>query len=228
VRTPVRIEEDGQFVTAQNQPFPPVFAILQGAGRTLDSEDLTAYELGYRQQVSDRLSFEVATFFNRYDNLINNPVVAILPGLPPVAVTLYQNCQAADTTGFELNGTWKVTDSWKLQGWYSFLYMHVTGPGGAGVNGDSPKSQAYLMSSWDLPFKTELDLMPRFVQQLPDLNVPWYATMDARLGWRPNDHWECSIVGQNLLQPHHLEFTGLFTILSEVNRGVYAQVVYRY
>jgi iron complex outermembrane receptor protein len=228
VRTPVRIEEDGQFVTAQNQPFPPVFAILQGAGRTLDSEDLTAFELGYRRQFSDRLSCEMATFYNIYTNLISNPVVAIIPGIPPVAVTQYQNDQSAQTTGFELNGTWKVADYWRLQGWYSFLYMRVQGPGGSNVQGDSPKSQAYLMSSWDLPYKMELDLMPRFVQQLPDLNVPSYATMDARLGWRPNDHWECSIVGQNLLQPHHLEFTGLFTILSEVNRGVYAQVIYRY
>jgi iron complex outermembrane receptor protein len=227
VRTPVRIEEDGQFVTAQNQT-TPVFAVLQGAGRTLDSEDLTAFELGYRRQVNDRLSFEVATFYNIYTNLINNPVIAIVPGLPPVAITQYQNDQSAETTGIELNGTWKVTDNWRLQGWYSFLYMQVHGPGGSSIPGNSPKNQAYLMSSWDLPYKLEFDLMPRFVQQLPNINVPSYATMDARLGWRPNDHWECSIVGQNLLQAHQLEFVGPFTILSEVNRGVYAQVVYRY
>jgi iron complex outermembrane recepter protein len=228
VQTPVRIAEDGAFLIAQNQSFPPVFVLLQGGGSGLQSEDLTAYELGYRREVNDRLFFEVATFFNRYDNLVFNPVIAIVPGIPPVAITQYQNVQAADTTGIEINGTWKVTDYWKLQGWYSFLYMHVTGPGGAATDGNNPKNQAYLMSSWDLPFKLEFDLMPRFVQQLQNINVPSYTTMDARLGWRPNDHWELSLVGQNLFQPHHLEFVGPFSIVSEVNRGVYAQAIYRY
>ncbi len=228
VRTPVRIEEDGNWIVPANQTNPPLFELLQGGGSSLQSEDLLSFELGYRRQVNDRLSFELATFFNKYDNLINNPVVEILPGLPPVAVTQYQNCNSAQTTGFELNGTWKVTDYWRLQGWYSFLYMQVQGTGGSGIPGDSPKSSAYLMSSWDLPRNVELDVMPRFVQQLPDLNVPSYVTMDARLAWKPNEHWECSVVGQNLLQSHHLEFVGPFTIVSEVNRGVYGQVIFRY
>jgi iron complex outermembrane receptor protein len=228
VRTPVRIEENGEWVVPENQATPPVFTQQTGGGRTLDSEDLLAFEVGYRREVNDRLSFELATFYNKYDNLINNPVVEILPGVPPTAITLYQNDQSAQTTGIEINGTWKPTDWWKLQGWYSFLYMNVQGNGGSSVPGNSPKNSAYLMSSWDLPYKMEFDLMPRFVQELPNINVPSYTTMDARLGWRPNDHWECSIVGQNLLQPHHLEFVGPFTIVSEVNRGVYAQVVFRY
>jgi iron complex outermembrane receptor protein len=70
--------------------------------------------------------------------------------------------------------------------------------------------------------------MSRYVQNLPTQNVPSYATMDARLGWRPNASWEFSITGQNLLQSHHLEFVGQTTILSEVNRGVYAQIVFRH
>jgi len=84
------------------------------------------------------------------------------------------------------------------------------------------------MSSWDLPCKLEFDLMSRYVQNLPTIDVPAYATMDARLGWRPNESWELSIIGQNLLQSHHLEFVAQTTILSEVNRGVYAQVVFRH
>ena len=52
--------------------------------------------------------------------------------------------------------------------------------------------------------------------------------MDARLGWRPNDQWEFSIVGQNLLQAHHLEFVSQTTIVSEVNRGVYGQAIWRF
>jgi iron complex outermembrane recepter protein len=227
VRTPVRFEEDANLIIAASQS-PPSYISLLGGGRTLDSEQLTAFELGYRREVNDRLSFELATFYNLYRGLIAHPIIALEPGLPPVFIAPFQNAEDADTAGAELNGQWKINDKWRLQGWYSFLYMHVVGLGGAQVPGNSPQNQAYLMSSWDLPCKFEFDLMSRYVQNLPTLDVPSYATMDARLGWRPNDSWELSIVGQNLLQSHHLEFVGQTTILSEVNRGVYAQIIFRH
>jgi iron complex outermembrane recepter protein len=225
VRTPVRIEENADFLFPASQS-PPVFLDLDGGGRSLQSEDLLAFELGYRRQVNDRLSFEMATFYNIYHNLIAANVVEFIPGVPPVELAPYRNAQDAQTTGVELNWNWKVLDNWKIQGWYSFLYMQVGGNGGSSVPGNSPQNQAYLMSSWDLPFKMEFDLMPRFVQSLPAQGVPFYTTMDARLGWRPNDHWEFSIVGQNLLQAHHLEFVSQTTIVSEVNRGVYGQAIW--
>jgi iron complex outermembrane receptor protein len=227
VRTPVRFEEDADLIIAASQS-PPLFISLDGGGRTLESEQLTAFELGYRRQVSERLSFELATFYNIYRDLIAFPIIAFQPGVPPTLIAQFQNAQNAETTGLELNGQWKIHDKWRLQGWYSFLYMQVQGPGGGQVAGKSPQNQAYLMSSWDLPCKFEFDLMSRFVQNLPTLDVPSYATMDARLGWRPNDSWEFSITGQNLLQSHHLEFVGQTTILSEVNRGVYGQIIWRY
>jgi iron complex outermembrane receptor protein len=226
VRTPVRVEEDGDLtlVTTQN---PLTFVSIQGNG-SLQAEQLTAFELGYRKQVNDRLSFELATFYNIYDGLIAAPVIAIEPGAPPVVIAQYQNVQNAQTTGIELNGQWKINEKWRLRAWYSFLYMQAQGPGGAQVPGNSPTNQAYLISSWDLPCKLEFDLMPRYVQNLPTLDVPAYATMDARLGWRPNESWELSLMGQNLLQSHHLEFVSQTTILSEVNRGVFAQIVWRH
>ena len=228
IRTPVRIEEDAANTTIVATQNPPALLQLEG-NQSLQSEDLTAFELGYRKQVNDRLSFELATFYNIYNNLIASPVIAFNPGVPPVLIAQFQNAQSAQTTGIELNGQWKIDEKWRLQGWYSFLYMQVQGAGGSAlVPGNSPTNQAYLMSSWDLPCKLEFDLMSRYVQNLPTLDVPAYATMDARLGWRPNESWELSVIGQNLLQSHHLEFVGQTTILSEVNRGVFAQIVFRH
>jgi iron complex outermembrane receptor protein len=85
------------------------------------------------------------------------------------------------------------------------------------------------MSTWDLPRRTELDIMARYVDVLPNVNAPSYISMDVRLGWRPNDCWEFSVVGQNLLNSHHVEFapTLVQTTPTEVNRGIYAQVVWR-
>lgn len=59
----------------------------------------------------------------------------------------------------------------------------------------------------DLPYNTELDIMTRYVSELPGLNIPDYIALDARLGWKPADNMEISLVGKNLLSPRHEEIT---------------------
>ena len=105
------------------------------------------------------------------------------------------------------------------------------------IEGQSPQNQVYLQSSWDLTKEWEFDLMGRYVDSLSNFpsaaprRVPSYISMDARLGWRPNKNWELSVVGQNLLDSHHLEFGGnqfLSAPLIELQRGVYAMAVWRH
>ena len=93
----------------------------------------------------------------------------------------------------------------------------------------SPRNQAFLMSSLDLGRGVEFDVMGRYVDILPNVNANAYISLDSRLGWRPNEEWEFSVVGQNLLERHHVEFapTLVLTTPTEVPRGVYAQVVWR-
>lgn len=152
----------------------------------------------------------------------------LIPAFPPIIQAQFRNAQNAQSYGAELNWKWDLHEKWHLQGWYSFLKLQVNGPGGIDYAGTSPINQGFLMSSWDLPRKVEFDLISRYVQNLAGAVVPGYANLDARLGWRPNANWEFSIIGQNLLAPNHLEFIGLTTVPSAVNRGVYAQVVWRH
>jgi len=52
----------------------------------MSSEDLIAYEIGYRTQVTDHFSWDIATFYNVYTNLRS-----VYPGTPvpdPPAVIL--------------------------------------------------------------------------------------------------------------------------------------------
>ncbi len=60
--------------------------------------------------------------------------------------------------------------------------------------------------------------------------VPKYIEMDARLDWRPTPNVEFSLIGQNLLNPHHLEYTdfelGLYN--TQVRRGVYGMMTWTY
>ena len=41
---------------------------------------------------------------------------------------------------------------------------------------------------------------------LPNLQVPAYTRLDARLGYRPRDDFEVSLSGQNLQGGRHTEF----------------------
>lgn len=60
--------------------------------------------------------------------------------------------------------------------------------------------------------------------------IPDYLQLDARLGWRPMAGLELSVVGQNLLESAHPEFTGnLFGRPPiDIQRGVYGKVEWQF
>jgi hypothetical protein len=51
--------------------------------------------------------------------------------------------------------------------------------------------------------------------------------MDLRLGWRPNERWEVSLVSQNLLEKQHREF-GSGPFAQEIERSIYGKVTLRF
>ena len=251
VRTP-SIRDDGIVVTGIPNPVLPVppgtvgFAQTRGSSN-LNAEDLMAYELGYRAQPNDEFSFDTALFYNVYDNLIAFKSGTPVPGPAPGTLVFPANAvngMSAETYGIELSATLKLTETWRLQGNYTFLQMllhrDVSGISVGqerGPEGQSPQNQVYLQSSWDLTKTVEFDLIGRYVDHLSNFpsaspnSVPSYIAMDARLGWRPNKSWELSVVGQNLLDSHHLEFGGntfLTAPLIEMQRGVYGMVTWRH
>ncbi len=58
--------------------------------------------------------------------------------------------------------------------------------------------------TWDATL--QLDLIGRYVDRLTAIDVPRYIEMDCRIGWQVRKNLEFSLVGQNLLNNHHLEF----------------------
>ncbi len=86
------------------------------------------------------------------------------------------------------------------------------------------------MSSWDLAYDTEFDLMARYVDSLPAQSVPKYLSLDLRWAWQPTCDVEFSVVGQNLLDSQHLEFgnvDGKPTPPVEMQRGVFCYLQWR-
>jgi len=238
VRTPSLSDEDvaATLPTRVQGMIPRVYG-----SHSLSSEAAVAYELGYRTQATERFSWDIATFYNVYDHLLNpllgRPFLEINPP-PPHAIlpAAYANIASGDTYGVELASNWSISDRWRLYAQYAYLQVTRVGANLDLSGGADPHNQIYLRSSWDLRPDMDFDLMARWVDYLPGISpstfVPGYISMDLRLGWRPKKHWEVAVVGQNLLQSSHLEFAqridGLNTPATEVPRGVYGTVTWRY
>jgi len=247
VRTPALTEEglrlNSQVIppgTPSNPtPLPAVVAVF--GSHQFNSEDLLAYELGYRVQATSSLSLDVATFYNNYSNLRTaEPGAPFVEGSPaPTDIVIpfvAGNKMSGGTYGVELFADWKVVPKWRLVGSYSYLQMDIhknidsQDPTPDIPNGSSPRHQWYLRSSIDLPKHFEQETTLRFVDQLPSLNVPSYYSLDAHLGWRPVTRLELSIGGQNLLNNWHFEFMPDFVNTSPtvVKRSIFGSITFRF
>jgi iron complex outermembrane recepter protein len=248
VRTPALTEEGLRLnstvippgtLPSNPTPFPEVVAVF--GSHQFKSEDLLAYELGYRAQVTSNLTFDLATFYNNYTNLRSaEPGAPFVEGSPaPTDIVIpfvAANKMSGGTYGVELFADWKVVPKWRLVGSYSYLQMDIhknkdsLDPTPDNPNGSSPRHQWYLRSSIDLPKHFEQDTTLRFVDQLPSLNVPSYYSLDAHLGWRPVTSVELSIGGQNLLNNWHFEFMPDFVNTSPtvVKRSIFGSITFRF
>jgi iron complex outermembrane recepter protein len=218
---------------------PAVLAVFGSTQFT--SEDLLAYEFGYRMQATSNLSFDLATFYNRYSNLRTaEPGTPFVEGSPAptdiVVPFVAQNKMSGGTYGLELFADWKVVQKWRLAGSYSYLQMDIhknsdsQDPTADTPNGSSPRHQWYLRSSIDLPKHFDQDTTLRFVDHLSSLNLPGYYSLDAHLGWKPVTNLELSIGGQNLLDNRHLEFLPDFVNTSPtvVKRSIFGSITVKF
>jgi iron complex outermembrane receptor protein len=57
-------------ISSQSGENDPKASKTQIKGKNVDSEDLIAYEIGYRTKPLESLWFDIALFYNIYENLI--------------------------------------------------------------------------------------------------------------------------------------------------------------
>lgn len=244
VRTPSRAERGFQFFsdpphTAPESPLP--ILIPARGSPSFGSEDLVAYELGYRLKPSSGISLDTAVFYNVYDNLYNVaqlPVeIRIAPSSQPYIVlpVTDNNALFGETYGAELSAQWQPADRWRLRFGYTFIRMNLHTRGTIPSlteesEGDSPQHQISLWSDMDLGSRLEWGIGLRFVDSLPGQRIPSYTELGSRLAWEPTPGCEISIVGRNLLDTHHPEFSPfLFSSRDvEVDRAVYGKVTLRF
>ncbi len=238
VRTPSRLEESLE-LTDFLSAVPLIYLQING-NRNFQAERLIAFEAGYRSLIAPRLYLDFDVFRNGYDDLYGYGTPSVgLGAAPPrlILIAPIANEEKGFTDGFELGPDWQMTHWWQVKGSYSFLHMNLESktpnPNAVEVlnrlsaQGSSPHHQVVVQSLINLPKRFEFDQTYRFVSGLPAQAVGPYNTADAHLGWHLNKQLELSIDGQNLFQPHHVEFGGDAGDFVGIKRAVYAKVTWR-
>jgi iron complex outermembrane receptor protein len=217
-------------------PFPIPISLQATGNPNVKSEKLIAYELGYRIFFDNSVSLDISAFYNDYDDLTTVEEVssALDPGPPPhiSGQVITTNNLTAESYGIELDASWQVMDQWRLSGYYSFIRMFfhqnslATNVSGEGGEEKVPQHQFSLRSSMDFSEQLHWDLWLRYVDALPNRNVTDYTTLDTRVAWRPLEQLELSVVGQNLIDSGHSEYTTEFVKVtnSVIERSFYFKV----
>jgi iron complex outermembrane receptor protein len=201
---------------------PQGLPVLVGAfgNPSQQNENLDAFEVGYRTDIAKNISLDGTAFYNHYYDLVSvEPGAPFLETAPaPVHLVLpeiFGNGLHGETHGLELSVNWKIATHWTLSPGYSFLAMHlhrdVTSRDSttiAGTQGGFPNQQAQLRSHVEISSHWQWNASAYFVGRLVAPGVPSYTRLDTNVLWQPTERFSVSVVGQNLLRDHHLEYIG--------------------
>jgi iron complex outermembrane receptor protein len=230
--------EDGLRDYVESIPIGNSFAIAEVLGNpNMRAEVLRDFEAGYRALPNRRLSLDVAAFGSLYHSLAYftplAPYYMSQQGVPYLILPeQLVNGPAGHTYGLEFYANWSVTNHWRISPGYSYLHMDLAGDRAQYYTppGTSPNHQFQVRSLLDLPHHLEWDNTVGYVSKLEVGNIPQYARLDSRVGWRVGEGVELSVVGQNLLAPRHAEFFDPNYPLNHtlVERSVFAKVTLRF
>jgi len=204
-------------------PATPPLRTLFAADTSSDDTEMIAYEIGFRTRPIDRISLDMAAFYNDYDGIVTysgqtfgDPAdFGFDDGDPNTidTVILLDNKRNAHAYGVEAAIDAEVTDT--LKGKFNATWQNVSL---SGV--DDPSTPKWKFNTrWFWKIRPNLTFVPTVsyvgdftVPSLFDPDVPVgkindYVRVDAALHYQYADRWPTiSVVGQNLTNRSHNEF----------------------
>ena len=183
-----------------------------------DSEELTAYEVGFKSELANRsLRLNGAVFLNDYTDIIMtlNPCPEVAPG--PCALPI--NAGTADVSGLELELEWHPTDRWIIDAsasWLDFEYKRTVSP----VELDhvppfTPETKWSAGVQYEIPlraggsFAVRLDASYQSEIHTGPINTEFnriddYTLANARLMWSSADgSWDAALEVTNLTDEYY-------------------------
>jgi iron complex outermembrane receptor protein len=236
VRTPSRFELDSHLDVAA---FPgpggkPGLVTLSG-NRALEAERVMTYEAGYRWQPGPALSVDATGFFNHFTNAITKDQLPSYINAQGQLISpiVFDNIVKGHSSGVEIETTWMPATNWNVALGYSFINLHAMDDLGRNSGPEvgpifAPRHHLQLRSSATLPAGFELSGALFYVDRTQGSDVPSYISVDSRLAWSPNAHWELSVAGQNLNQAYHRELTSVEAVATVVRRSVAGKITWKF
>ena len=239
VKTPSVGISDSQIIVAPANA-SPLAVYAQTGSQGVQSEELVAYEVGYRIQPTINSSIDVSVFYNDYSKLVlGSPGAAQGPLFSPLSFAYFVvpispvNAGSAHSYGSEVSAKWNPTTWLDLASGYSLeqLKFDQSDPFGYSFNGKSPQQQFNARATVRLPYNLEWNSAAYYVDSLTAIDpntgagIPSYTRIDTGLTWHAMDNMDVSLVGQNLFDSQHQEFSGfLYQNSSQVPRTIYGNV----
>ncbi len=232
VRMPSILEKS---TTLNVGAIPPDVILQQQALQYTKSETSFAYELGYRVKPLNDVTIDSTVFLNTYDSLRTfepaNPQLVAGGMIMPYELN---KIGKGSTHGFESSINWDVNSQWNLLANYSYLNMNLDENGSQDPTfllqeDANPEHQISLRSQLFLPNDVQVINSAYYVSRLQALEIDKYLRFDTQLIWQPMVGMELSLVGQNLLDNSHSEFSDeILGAENEIPRTVYGRITLRY
>ena len=209
----------------------PVRFFLLG-NPNLRSEEVLAWESGYRLHPSENAWFSLNGFYNRYRRVTIYNIGDIRVMTDPFSIELpffSDNRMSGRGYGLEMSGDLEVREGLRLHGSYVLLDLKLEADGellarygelqeGMALDrsivqswllskaGKSPRHTACLRGSWNTGRTLEVNAGLRFVDRLPGIGIDRYFGLDCRIGWNVRRNTEIYIAGRDLIGAGHREF----------------------
>ncbi len=255
-RTPALSEMGGVFDLGALPPLSPFNESPLPAQLTLrgnldlESEPLIAYELGARKKWDSGISLDLALYAHQYRELVD---VALLPpelifapvgpGGTPAPVALDVTASFANTRDVTLYGVEAAIDATITDFWNIKLIgdaRHFDGLDaseqtmvGFGVYllRRSPTYQVGLQSNFQVTRNLDASIWVRRTGRVLDTSIEPRTELDLRVGWRPTNRVEVTLLGENLIKarrPAATDLNFLMTTQGFIERHAALQLAVRF
>lgn len=205
----------------------------------VNTQDLLAYELGYRAQLFDRLDLDLNTFWHEHQDLVG---LTPRPGPPGLLAVEYDNLADASIYGVELEARYALTERVTLLGNYTFQNLNWRSGEAPSVlcrdNPEPPKHKFMLGARWGLTddlhlashlYYVDATTAPNGAWPLSPLTIHPYFRLDLRGEYEFwNDRAALAVGVRDLLDGAHYEGGTMFLGPGEVPRMIYAELRIRY
>lgn len=205
------------------------------------SEEVIAYEAGYRWKIFSNMSLDLAAFYNDYDDIYNIHPIPTNDGMD----LKLSNAIKGHNYGFELAMDWNPIQSWRLDLAYSYIKQHFKNKTddqylyrGNYLEKATPSHQVSLRSSYNLTDSIMVNLWFRYIDSVSsaivssntaDAKVDNFCILDANIIWNVTEQLEVVVAGQNLLNDSQLQYKAeFFNAPTEIDRGAYIKLTYHF